>query len=64
MCRTETRLLLTGVEPGQDALSGTLQQQGVWVGPESSLSARAANVKGVSKTGGLSGNKIETGSKH
>lgn len=40
VCRAETRLLLTGVEPGQDTLSGILQQQGVRVGPESSLSAR------------------------
>lgn len=28
VCRAETRLLLTGVEPGQDTLSGTLEQQG------------------------------------
>lgn len=70
--RAETRLLLTGVEPGQDTLSGALQQRGVRVRPESSLSARWANSKGVSSTGGLSGNfdfgsrvcaKIKTGSK-
>lgn len=42
--RTETRLLLTGVEPGQDTLSGIQQQQqGVGVEPESSLS----KVKGM-----------------
>lgn len=73
VCRAETRLLLTGVEPGQDALSGTLQQQGVWVRPESSLSACVADAKEVSSTGGFSGSfyfsssfcvKIEAGSKH
>lgn len=45
VCWAETRLLLTGVEPGQDTLSGALQPRGVQVGPESSLSARVANVK-------------------
>lgn len=49
----ETRLLLTRIEPDQDMLSGTLQQQqGVWVGPQSSLS----NVKEIRSKGGLSGN--------
>lgn len=56
VCRAETRLLLTGVEPGQDTLSGTRQQRGVWVGPESSLSARVAVVMEISSTGGLSRN--------
>ena len=49
-------MLLTGVEPGQDTLSGTLQQQGAWVGPLSSLSAFAANVKEVSSTHRWRGN--------
>lgn len=52
VCEAETRLLLTGVEPGQDTLSGTLEQQGVGVGPVSSLSAFV--VKKVSSTGRLS----------
>lgn len=40
--RAESRLLLTRIEPGQDTLSGDLQQQGVGAGPQSSLSARVA----------------------
>ena len=52
VCRAETRLLLTGVEPGRDTLSGTVQPQGAGAGPESSLSACCvANVKEVSSTG-------------
>lgn len=34
LCRAETRLVLTRVEPGQDTLSESLQlQQGVWMEP-------------------------------
>lgn len=47
VCRAETRLLLTGVETGHDSLSGIVQQQGVRLGPETSLSACVANVKVV-----------------
>lgn len=45
ICQAETRQLLTGVEPGQDAVSGILQQQGMWVEPVSSLSASVSVVK-------------------
>lgn len=53
LCMAETRLLLIWIEPDQDILSGTLQQQQeVWVGQESSLS----NAKEIRNKGGLSGN--------
>lgn len=54
LCMADTRLLLAWIEPDQDILSGTLQQQQqeVWVGQESSLS----NAKEIRNKGGLSGN--------
>lgn len=50
VCRAETRLFLTGVEPGQDTLSGSWQ--GVWV--ESSLSEVIKCTCGLSGNTGLS----------